>query len=90
MIKTLTDLGINVKPQLATPFIWARTPKGYSSMQFFNLILERAAVVVSPGNAFGKHGEGFFRIALMTDDKLIEEAALRIEAALKGNSIITN
>jgi|TARA_B110000881_G_scaffold210878_1_gene218728 LL-diaminopimelate aminotransferase len=89
MIKTLTNLGISVKPQLATPFIWAKTPKGYSSMEFANLILEKAAVVVSPGNSFGKHGEGYFRIALMADDKLIVEAALRIEDALKVNSIIT-
>ena len=89
MIKTLTNLGISVKPQLATQFIWAKTPKGYSSMEFANLILEKAAVVVSPGNSFGKHGEGYFRIALMADDKLIVEAALRIEDALKVNSIIT-
>ena len=85
VIETLTNLGITVKPQLATPFIWARTPKGYNSMEFANLILEKAAVVVSPGNAFGKYGEGYFRIALMADDKLIERAIKRIKVALKDN-----
>ena len=83
VIETLTNLGINVKPQLATPFIWARTPNGYNSMEFANLILEKAAVVVSPGNAFGKYGEGFFRIALMADDKLIERAISRLKVVLK-------
>jgi aspartate/methionine/tyrosine aminotransferase len=30
--------------------------------------------VVSPGDSFGKHGEGFIRVALVADEELISEA----------------
>ena len=36
-------------------------------------MLEQAAVVISPGGAYGPNGEGFFRISLTTpDDRLLE------------------
>ena len=71
-------------PPLATPYFWARVPEGYTSGSFSELVLERAAVVVSPGSAYGPSGEGFVRISLTIPDDRLEEAVSRIESALAG------
>jgi LL-diaminopimelate aminotransferase len=41
-------------------------------------VLEEAAVVVSPGGAYGPHGEGFFRISLTCPDDRLMEAVERL------------
>ena len=46
------------------------------------LVLEEAAVVVSPGSMYGPSGEGFFRIALTAADERIEEAVARMREHL--------
>src|ERR671922_2572620 len=48
MIEALSSIGLPAKPPKATPYIWARVPDGYSSESFTELVLEEAAVVVSP------------------------------------------
>ena len=83
-VATLRDVGLDVRPQLATPFLWARVPKNQSSKQFCDMLLDRAGVVVSPGSAFGKAGEGFFRIALMVPDDRLHEAVTRICRVLES------
>ena len=80
----LRAIGLHVTPPLATPYFWARIPEGYTSGSFAELVLERAAVVVSPGSAYGPSGEGFVRISLTVADDRLEEAVSRIESALAG------
>ncbi len=82
MVETLRDVGLDARPQCATPFLWVPTPEGQSSKQFCDRLLDKAGVVVSPGNAFGTAGEGFFRVALMVPDDRLREAAARIRGAL--------
>jgi LL-diaminopimelate aminotransferase len=82
----LRAIGLDVRPPLATPYFWARVPEGYTSETFSELVLERAAVVVSPGSAYGPSGEGFVRISLTVADDQLEEAVSRIESALAGAS----
>jgi LL-diaminopimelate aminotransferase len=41
-------------------------------------VLEEAAVVVSPGGAYGPNGEGFFRISLTAPDDQLHEAVERL------------
>ena len=53
-------------------------PEGHTSTSFAELVLEEAAVVVSPGSMYGPSGEGFFRISLTTPDDRIEEAVERM------------
>ncbi len=77
----LKKLGINVFPSKATFYVWAETPDGESSKNFANRLLE-AGVGVTPGNGFGRYGEGYFRISLTADDKTLEEAIRRIKKAL--------
>ena len=83
MIEALSSIGLPAKPPKATPYIWARVPDGYTSARFTELVLEEAAVVVSPGPSFGPSGEGYVRISLTVPDERLEEAARRIASSLR-------
>lgn len=59
-------------------FCWLPVPEGYTSESFADLLLEEADVVVAPGVGFGKHGEGFVRLGLLTGEARLHEAVMRI------------
>jgi LL-diaminopimelate aminotransferase len=71
-------MGWKVDSPRASFYVWIPVPQGYSSAQFTALLLEREGIVVTPGNGFGKYGEGFFRVALTVPESRIEEAVDRI------------
>jgi LL-diaminopimelate aminotransferase len=75
----LAQAGVDVTPPKGTIYIWAPIPDGFeSSAAYCEYVLERAAVVISPGGAYGASGEGFFRISLTTPDDRLLEAVERI------------
>jgi LL-diaminopimelate aminotransferase len=75
----LTKIGIDVTPPRGTIYIWAPVPAGFeSAAAYCEHVLEAAAVVVSPGAAYGPNGEGFFRISLTTPDDRLTEAIERL------------
>jgi LL-diaminopimelate aminotransferase len=77
----LAQAGVAVRPPKATIYLWAPIPAGFeSSAAFCEHVLERAAVVISPGGAYGPNGEGFFRISLTTPDDRLLEAVERLKA----------
>jgi LL-diaminopimelate aminotransferase len=82
IVEALRDIGVDVTPPKGTIYIWAPVPEGYSSASFAELVLEEAAVVVSPGSMYGPSGEGFFRISLTTPDELLRAAVQRLRAHL--------
>lgn len=59
-------------------FAWMPVPDGYTSEAFSDLLLEKANVVTAPGIGFGKHGEGYVRVGLLTSEERLREAASRI------------
>lgn len=65
-----------------SPYIWLACPDGLSSWEFFDLLLEQANVVGTPGAGFGKNGEGYFRLTGFGDSARTEEAAKRIVSLL--------
>ena len=76
----LSKLGWNFTSPKATMFVWAPIPPSCkSSADFCEMLLDECGIVVSPGNAFGDHGEGFFRIAMTTEVSRIEEAIKRMQ-----------
>jgi LL-diaminopimelate aminotransferase len=83
MIEALAAIGLPSTPPKATPYIWVRVPESYTSAGFTELVLEEAAVVVSPGPSFGPSGEGYVRISLTVADERLEEAAHRIASSLR-------
>lgn len=60
------------------PYIWVRTPKGVTSWDAFDKVLNEANVVITPGSGFGSKGEGFFRISAFNSRANVEEVARRI------------
>jgi LL-diaminopimelate aminotransferase len=88
VIEALRAIGLDATPPKATPYIWVRVPDGYTSASFTELVLEKAAVVVSPGPAYGPSGEGFVRLSLTVGDDRLSEAVRRIEVSL-GASVST-
>jgi LL-diaminopimelate aminotransferase len=63
------------------PYIWINT--GRDSWEFFDLLLNKAQVVCTPGAGFGKCGEGHVRISAFNSRENVEKALERIAAALK-------
>jgi alanine-synthesizing transaminase len=66
-------------------FAWAPLPEKFrdiGSMEFATLMVEKSGVVVSPGVAFGEHGEGFVRIAMVENEQRIRQAARNIRRFL--------
>ena len=80
--KELDDIRMGYYDSNATIYIWADVPEGFTSESFSKMLLEKANVVVTPGNAFGKSGEGFIRISLTVEDDSLEEALKRIKEVL--------
>ncbi|WP_138418891.1 pyridoxal phosphate-dependent aminotransferase [Aquibacillus sediminis] len=78
-INKLHDIGWEVEPPKGSFFVWLPVPKGYSSEQFADVLLEKAHVVVAPGNGFGEHGEGYVRVGLLDQEERLIEAVERIE-----------
>lgn len=58
----LKDAGYTVSGGVNAPYIWLETPNGMTSWEFFDLLLEKANVVGTPGSGFGPSGEGYFRL----------------------------
>ncbi len=59
----LQDIGLTCYGGDNAPYIWLKTPKGLSSWDFFDKLLNEARVVGTPGAGFGSNGEGFFRLS---------------------------
>jgi LL-diaminopimelate aminotransferase len=77
----LAAAGVAVTRPMGTIYVWAPIPEGFeSSAAYCEHVLERAAVVISPGGAYGRSGEGFFRISLTTPDDRLLEAVERLRA----------
>lgn len=84
VIKSFKEIGIEFEPQKGTFYLWIPVPKGMSSLSFTNLLFDKAAVVVTPGTAYGKYGEGFIRVSLTVPDERLKEAVKRIKEIKYG------
>ena len=80
--ENMNEAGLEPQGGENAPYIWARTPKGLNSWQFFDELLEKAQVVVTPGSGFGPAGEGYFRITSFADRQRTIEAMERIKNIL--------
>jgi LL-diaminopimelate aminotransferase len=81
VVETLNSLGWDLEPPRGSLYVWFPTGER-SSAGFCELLLERAAVVVSPGPGYGAGGEGYARISLTVPDDRLAEAMDRIRDAL--------
>ena len=78
----MDELGIYYTGGKNSPYIWLKCPNGMSSWEFFDYLLENANVVGTPGEGFGKNGEGYFRLTSFGDRDNTIEAVRRIKELL--------
>ncbi|HBZ58721.1 MAG TPA: LL-diaminopimelate aminotransferase [Sutterella sp.] len=57
------EIGLDAFGGINSPYVWLSTPSGMSSWAFFELLLEKCALICTPGVGFGSCGEGFVRIS---------------------------
>ncbi len=76
----LAEAGFTVSGGINAPYIWLATPKGMTSWEFFDHLLENANVVGTPGSGFGPSGEGYFRLTAFGSYENTLEALKRIQA----------
>jgi alanine-synthesizing transaminase len=91
LVDGLRQAGWPIPEPEATMFAWAPIPADFQaigSLAFSKLLLERANVAVSPGIAFGEHGEGFVRIALVENRQRLRQATRNIRTFLSGRNDI--
>lgn len=79
----MDELGIFYTGGKNSPYIWLECPNGMKSWEFFDMLLEKANVVGTPGSGFGKNGEGFFRLTAFGDRDSTIEAVERIKKLFK-------
>jgi LL-diaminopimelate aminotransferase len=81
LIEGFRTLGWEVAPPNATMFVWLAVPAGYDSQRWTQWLIDTTGVVVTPGNAFGPGGEGYFRVSLVAPPEVLREAVARLRAA---------
>ncbi|SHK49481.1 LL-diaminopimelate aminotransferase [Thermocrinis minervae] len=82
MVEALRKAGLEVVDSKATFYLWVKVPKGYTSAQFVEKLLDEKAIVCTPGSGFGEYGEGYFRISLTVPTQRLLEAAERIKSLI--------
>ncbi len=75
----LKDLGYTVYGGENAPYIWLEVPKGQTSFSFFELLLNKCALVCTPGAGFGEAGEGYCRLTAFGSRENTLEALERIK-----------
>jgi alanine-synthesizing transaminase len=89
LVDAVSRAGWSIPSPPATMFAWAPIPEMFThlgSLEFSKLLLEKAAVAVSPGVGFGEYGEGYVRIALVENEQRIRQAARNIRRFLADSA----
>lgn len=79
----LTKAGLQVFGGVNAPYIWLKAPRGLGSWEFFDYVLDRANVAITPGAGFGPSGEGYVRLTSFGDAGATVEAVGRIQKMLQ-------
>jgi len=74
----MTSIGFPCIGGVDSPYIWAQV--NMDSWKFFDLLLDKAGVVVTPGAGFGACGEGYVRISAFNSREKVELAMQKMEA----------
>ncbi|MFW5855025.1 MAG: LL-diaminopimelate aminotransferase [Thermodesulfobacteriota bacterium] len=76
----MTDLGFECVGGENSPYIWVDGKR--DSWEFFDLLLDKAGVVCTPGAGFGRCGKGYIRISAFNSHENVDKAMGRIKDAL--------
>ena len=89
MREALTAMDFKVYGGVDAPYLWVSTPKGMTSWEFFEWMLQSAHVVCTPGVGFGDQGEGFVRLTAFGTHENTEKALERIRQTLPREGVVT-
>lgn len=78
--ETMDSLGFKYDGGTNSPYIWIEG--NMDSWEFFDMLLNKAGVVCTPGAGFGKCGNGYIRISAFNSLDNVEKAMERIREAL--------
>jgi LL-diaminopimelate aminotransferase len=81
LVDGFRSLGWRPEPPRGTMFLWLPIPAGFGAQEWTEHLVQRAGVVVTPGNAFGPGGERFFRVSLIADIPVLATAIERLRNA---------
>lgn len=73
----LKEAGITAYGGVNSPYVWLKTPGDLTSWEFFDLLLNKANVVGTPGSGFGRAGEGYFRLTAFNTTENTKKAMQR-------------
>lgn len=79
--KEMTALGFDCVGGENSPYVWIGGKMG--SWDLFDMLLNKAAVVCTPGVGFGSCGEGYIRISAFNSQANVQEAMERLRSVLK-------
>lgn len=82
LVDGLNEMGWKLEKPKAAFYVWVPVPLGHTSESFSQMVLDRAAVVVTPGTGYGPGGEGYVRISLTVATERLKEAIERIRQSL--------
>ena len=80
----LRRAGLHASGGENAPYVWARTPRGMDDWDFFDILLKKAGIVITPGSGFGPAGRGYFRLTSFADRARTVEAMERLEHCIDG------
>ncbi|MCE1198255.1 MAG: LL-diaminopimelate aminotransferase [Marinilabiliales bacterium] len=80
MTESLKEQGFTVFGGVNAPYVWVKTKNNLTSWEFFDLLLQEAHVVGTPGSGFGPSGEGYFRFSAFADRSNVLKAMERLKA----------
>ena len=86
LVESFGRAGWPIPAPPASMFAWAPIPAPFEplgSLEFSKLLVEKAELAVSPGIAFGEHGDGYVRIALVENEQRIRQAARNVRRFLE-------
>ncbi len=82
MKETLEALGLKVFGGTNAPYVWVKTPNNMKSWDFFDIILNKAGVVCTPGSGFGSCGDEYIRFSSFNTFENTVEAMERVKKVL--------
>ncbi len=82
IMAALDKKGIKYIGGVYSPYVWMQCPNSMKSWEFFDFLLEKLAVVGTPGAGFGQMGEGYFRLTAFGSREGTIEAMKRFEEGL--------
>lgn len=75
---SLSSVGYKIVGGIDAPYLWLKAPDKLTSWQFFELLLEKAHIITTPGVGFGSEGEGYLRLSAFGHPDQLEEGARRL------------